>query len=56
MTPVKRIAGLILLGIGMAGVLPAPVAVPEIDPGNIGTAVALLSGLVVLVRSRRSRQ
>jgi len=33
-----------------------PEAVPEIDPGNFGTAVALLSGLVVLIRSKRSRQ
>ncbi len=31
---------------------PHPAAAPEIDPGSAGTALALLSGVVLILRSR----
>jgi len=31
-----------------------PGTVPEIDPGSAGTALALLAGALLLLRSRRS--
>jgi hypothetical protein len=51
-----KIAAMILFVIGTAGVLPAPVSmVPEVDPGSAGTAIALLSGALLLIRSRRKK-
>ena len=32
----------------------APSAVPEIDPASAGGAIALLAGVVLMVRGRRS--
>ena len=51
-----RFCGMILLFVAAAAVLAAtPVgAAPEIDPGSAGTAIALLSGLLLVVRSRRA--
>jgi hypothetical protein len=53
---VRRIAGLTLLLAGAAGCALAQVATPEIDPSSGITAIALLSGgLVVLWGYRRPR-
>ena len=45
-----KIFGLMLLVIGMAGA--AMAAVPEIDGSSATGALALLSGTIVLIRSR----
>jgi hypothetical protein len=50
-----KIVGMMLLLVGMAGILPAITAVPEVDPGSAGTAIALLSGTLLLIRSRRKK-
>ena len=46
-----RVLGLTLLMIGMSGAVMAAV-VPEIDGGSAAGALCLLSGAIVLVRSR----
>jgi len=48
-----KLAGMILVGIGAAGVLSA--TVPEIDPSTAGNALALVAGALLIVRSRRRR-
>jgi hypothetical protein len=46
--------GMTLLFVGALGfALATPVGAPEIDAGSAGSAVALLSGAVLLIRSRR---
>jgi hypothetical protein len=49
-----KYVGVVLLFVGMSAVAMAlePV-VPEIDAGSAGSAIALLAGAVMLVRSRR---
>jgi hypothetical protein len=47
----RKILALVLLGIGSGAV--AMAAVPEIDPASAGSALALLAGVVVMVRGRR---
>ena len=49
-----KIAGLACLIIGLAAV--ASAAVPEIDAANGVNAIALLAGVVLIVRSRKSAQ
>ena len=51
-TMVIRFSGLVLLLLGMARLAPAPVT-PEIDPGSGVSALLLLSGALLVVRSRR---
>jgi len=46
------VAALTLLGIGMACVSFA--STPEIDPGSGANALALLAGVLLIVRSRRA--
>jgi hypothetical protein len=48
-----KILGIALLLVGMTGVLSA--AVPEIDPGSAGSAVALLSGALLVLKGRRRK-
>lgn len=49
-----KLTGMTLLLIGAAGWLMArPVGVPEIDPGSAGSAMALLSGALLIVRARK---
>jgi hypothetical protein len=51
-----KLAGMVLLLIGMAGLATAaPVIAPEIDPGVAGSALALLSGAVLIFRSSRKK-
>ena len=49
-----RIVGMTLLLIGVAGLAMAS-AVPEIDPGSAGSALALLSGVLLVVRGRSKK-
>jgi hypothetical protein len=46
--------GMMLLIAGMAGALSAT-AVPEIDASSAGSAVALLSGALLVIQSRRRK-
>jgi hypothetical protein len=48
-----KIVGIMLLLVGSATVLSA--AVPEIDGGSAVSAVALLSGSLLILRSRRKK-
>jgi len=49
-----KILGTTLLFIAMAGALLAqPVPSPEIDANTAGTALALLSGALLVIRARR---
>jgi hypothetical protein len=56
-----KLLGIVLLVVGMSGVALAgagpwaPAAVPEIDPGSVVRAVALLSGGLLLVKIRRRK-
>ena len=48
--------GLLLLAIGVSGVAIAiPVGVPEIDPSSGVSALALLSGALLIIRGNRKR-
>jgi hypothetical protein len=54
-----KIIGLVLLGIGVGAVamaaLPSILNAPEIDPASGASALALVTGTFVLIRSRRKR-
>ena len=50
----KKLFGMMMLVLGAAGVASAT-PVPEIDPGSGMSALALLSGAVLLVRGRRKQ-
>jgi hypothetical protein len=51
-----RTIGMMLLMIGVAGVMLAvPTGAPEIDPSSGASAVALLSGALVVIRGRRKK-
>ena len=46
--------GIALLFVGISGAaLAVPAVAPEIDPGTAGSALALLSGALLVIRSRR---
>jgi hypothetical protein len=49
----NKIVSLVLLGIGATVAASAAVTVPEIDPASGASAVALLSGVVMVIRGRR---
>ena len=46
-----KVAGIALLGIGVAGSCLA--AVPEIDPSTGANALALVAGALLVIRSRK---
>ncbi len=48
-----KLVGMILLVVGMSGV--ALAGVPEIDPGSGVSALALLSGALLVIKSRRKK-
>jgi hypothetical protein len=51
---VMKLAGLVLLGIGIASVCAAVVPVtPEIDAATGTNALALLAGAVMIIRSKK---
>lgn len=47
-----KLLGIALLFVGISGTAMAS-AVPEIDPGSAGTALALLTGALLVIRGRR---
>jgi len=42
-----------LLFVAVSGIASATVGAPEIDPGSAGSALALLSGALLVIRGRR---
>jgi hypothetical protein len=53
---VTKIIGMMVLLIGVSGLAVAQTApVPEIDPGSGASALALLSGALLVIRGRRNR-
>jgi hypothetical protein len=51
---ISKAAGMALLLVGASGLLLAiPAGVPEIDAASAGNALALLGGVVLLIRSRK---
>jgi hypothetical protein len=51
---VRKIAGMVLLVIGVSGVAMAvPAGVPEVDAGSGVSALALISGAMLVIRGRR---
>ena len=51
-----KLIGSVLLFTGMAGFVFGPPAVPEITPDSATTAVALISGALLVMRGRRKRK
>lgn len=49
-----KLAGSVLLFLGIAAFASAT-AVPEINAGSAGSALALLSGALLMIRSRRKK-
>jgi hypothetical protein len=50
---VLKLAGLAVLTVGVAGILSATPAAPEIDAATGANALALLSGALLIIRSRK---
>jgi len=50
-----KLAGMLLLLAGTASFALAAPAVPEIGPGSAGSAIALLSGALLVYRGRRKQ-
>ena len=49
-----KVLGMLLLVIGMSGAaMAAPTGVPEIDPSSGVSALALLSGALLVIRGRK---
>ena len=48
-----KVMGVFLLFVGVSAVAFGTPATPEIDPGAAGSALALLSGALLVVRGRR---
>jgi len=50
------VLGITLLAVGASAVaMAAPAGAPEINPGMAGSGVALVSGMILLFRSRRAK-
>jgi len=52
-SPLMRIAGMSLLLIGVSTIASAAITTPEIDPASGASALALLSGALLMIRGRR---
>ncbi len=50
---ILRVAGIALVGIGVAGACLAIPTTPEIDPSTGANALALIAGAFMIMRSRR---
>jgi len=50
-----KLLGTILLLIGMGSMVFATPSVPEISPASAGSAIALISGAVLVMRGRRKK-
>jgi len=48
-----KLLGISLLFLGISGAMMASTYTPEIDPGSAGSALALLSGALLVIRARR---
>jgi hypothetical protein len=48
-----KLIGMALLLVAVSGLANATATVPEIDPGSAGSALALLSGALLVIRGRR---
>jgi len=58
MRKISNVLGIMLLIAGASAVAmaaPAPAAAPEIDPAMAGSAIALVSGMVLMFRARRAK-
>jgi len=56
MKKVYTVLGAALLIAGSTGfAMAVPAAAPEVDPGTAGSAIALVSGMLLLARGRRSK-
>jgi hypothetical protein len=51
-----KILGMAFLFAAVSGLALATVAVPEIDPGSVGSALALLTGALLVIRGRRKHE
>lgn len=51
----QKTIGMVLLLIGVSGAAMAGTSVPEIDPGTGATALALLSGAMLMLRRNRKK-
>jgi len=51
----QKLFALVLLAIGFSVALPAPPAVPEINPASGANALALIAGGLLILRSRRKK-
>jgi hypothetical protein len=51
----QKIIGLVLLFIGVSGAAMASTSVPEIDPSSGVSALALLSGALLMMRHNRKK-
>lgn len=49
-----KVIGMLTVFVGMAGMLSAT-PVPEIDPGSAGSAIALLSGALLILKASRRK-
>jgi hypothetical protein len=52
---VMKVLGMMMLFVAVSGLALAQVQTPEIDPGSAGTAVALLSGALLVIRASRKK-
>ena len=51
-----KLAGFVFLCFGLASVVVAgPLSAPEINPASAGSALALISGVVLVMRGRRRK-
>jgi hypothetical protein len=50
-----KILGTMLIFLGAAGILGATPTAPEIDPSSAGTAVALLTGALLILKGGRKK-
>jgi hypothetical protein len=50
----QKVFAIVLLGIGMSAAAMAGLS-PEIDPASGGSALALLAGTLLVIRSRRNK-
>jgi hypothetical protein len=51
-----KILGMAFLLAAVSGLALATVPVPEIDPGSAGSALALLTGALLVIRGRRKHE
>lgn len=52
----RKILSIVLLGLGAAAFVTAATTTPEIDPGSGASALTLLAGALLLIRSKRTNR